>query len=224
MDKALEKAISFEIGHDLPAEASEYATVDYLGIEHARDFSGIGICGAVRIVNAVGCENVRMAEFLELKQLESLMVRLSDLRDLVGGERLSRLMNLEVKNNRIEDLRPLIHCRRLQSLDVTGNPLSSVSYEEVIPALAERGVRVTFSDETEWKLTLRLHEAGLRFSFYRAHDGYRLCRPGLEYTQRPEARHPLVEPQELERAIETGPTAVEALFDDEGRMPKTLAP
>lgn len=74
----------------------------------------------------------------------------------------------------------------------------------MIPQLVSRGIEVEYSSEREWGITLRLHAAGLPFSYYRTTSGFRLSRPGLDFSDKPESGHPFIEPEEME-ALLSGP-------------------
>ncbi|WP_431934479.1 hypothetical protein [Nonomuraea jabiensis] len=123
---------------------------------------------------------------------------------------LPKLRRLRASNNAIAELNVLAADERdFRELDLTGNPLSDHAYHEVVPGLRERLPHLRVSDEREWRLSRRLHTAGLPFDYY---EGYWLCRPGLEHTAYPDADHLKIEPGELEELLDRDPSEVPGLF------------
>ena len=60
--------------------------------------------------------------------------------------RLPCLHTLDLSNNQISDITPLVNLPKLRYLDLRGNPpLNDVSINEHVPALQRRGVEVSIS-------------------------------------------------------------------------------
>ncbi|MDE2816083.1 MAG: leucine-rich repeat domain-containing protein [Chloroflexota bacterium] len=80
--------------------------------------------------------------------LEQLFASSNDIADLSPLAELPRLSGLDLRNNRISDLGPLVSNANLGDGDwvnLGGNPLSEESVNEHIPALLERGVQLSAS-------------------------------------------------------------------------------
>ncbi|MFE4372656.1 hypothetical protein ACFRMN_31365 [Streptomyces sp. NPDC056835] len=212
VDRAIEEAISRQLGGDGNWSTEQLESLTVLHVSHARELEGLLLCPNLEGLILVGCELTSLRALPLLESLVSLTVEDSSLVDLSGIESFE-LYTLRVARNFIRELAPLLNQARLKRADLRGNPLSEQAYTVAIPKLLSRGVDITSSAAREWHLTRRLHDSGLPFSFYRATDGYRLSRPGLSLTERPEADHPIVEPDELERLLANSLGAVEDLFD-----------
>ncbi|MFH9689298.1 hypothetical protein ACH4LE_23755 [Streptomyces sp. NPDC017413] len=207
MDKEIKKAIDSRLerayGPTETWERSQLEEVSALSVYHARDLRGLSLCPNVKILLLVGCEISSLSDIDGLDSLTSLVVEDSTLKSLEGVQRWD-IFSLRVKRNLIEELTPLTELPSLQLVDVTGNPISSRSQENVIPKLTARGIDVMSSLERERAITLRLHAFGLPFSYYRTSAGCRLGRPGLVFSNEPESGHPFIEPDEMD-AILSGP-------------------
>ncbi len=73
-------------------------------------------------------------------------------RDLSGIENLTNLKSIKLSWNEIVDIAPLVNNPGLGSgctVNLTSNPLSETSINELIPALRARGVSVEYSDSTQ---------------------------------------------------------------------------
>lgn len=218
-DSAVTHAFSRALDHEPPFSVEELQSVTDLHVRNARDLRGIDQCQSLEILILVGCDPVSLDPFQDLKSLRSLTIRDSGLTDISGITRLS-LLSFDAPRNFIEDISEMIHHPRLLSINVTGNPLSENSYRTIIPALREKGRRVTFSGELEWSLTTRMKSAGVPVSCYRDDRGYRLSRPGLTLTGAPEYGHPVI-PEEDVRALLEGDDPRKALeyFEREELVP-----
>ncbi|MFB6716608.1 hypothetical protein ACFCZY_36185 [Streptomyces sp. NPDC056237] len=200
-------------------------SVTYLHVSYARSLHDLSKFPGLEILQLVGCDPVDLGQLGELPALCSLVVKFSNLTDLAGvGEKFPQLRRFEAGMNRIEDLSPLLECAKLRRLDVRGNPLSEGSYREIAPELLNRGVRVSLSEEADWKMHLELQRHGLPFGFYSAHDGSRLCRTGLAETDRPDLSHPIVSRDVLAGVLARDPGEVQKLFSRADLMPTTLGP
>ncbi|MFF3092042.1 hypothetical protein [Streptomyces cyaneofuscatus] len=225
MDRKIEEAIAAELepeyGNQGSWKRSHLETVVALSVDHARDLSGLSACPNLEVLLLIGCEISTLRDIDGLDSLVSLTVKDSELKHLAGVQRWD-LFSLRVQRNLIEDLAPLTELPSLKRIDVTGNPISRRSRVEVIPELASRGIDVTASPEREWQITLRLHAAGLPFSYYRTSAGCRLGRPGLTFSDEPEAGHPFIEPDEMDvilsGSLESVRENVRGLFEREDLM------
>ncbi|GAA2254256.1 hypothetical protein GCM10010232_49080 [Streptomyces amakusaensis] len=179
----------------------------------------MGLFPSLQRLIITGCDPVSVEQFSMLEGLRTLTLEDSGFSDLSGIESLP-LLSVSFPRNCVKDLRSLLGIPHLLQVDVTGNPLSDHSFHQIIPALRESGCRVTASEELEWKLTVRLHSAGVRISCYRdpQGQGYKLFRPGLGLTDAPQYAHPLVSAGDI-RALLTGdPSAAHRYFDGEPRL------
>lgn len=216
IDPAVEKAITKRVGRSLPWTDTELDTVTNLHISHARDLSGLLRCPNLRILLLIGCDPVKLESLTALSSIVSLTVEDSTLRSLNGVTEFP-LYTLDLSFNFLSDLTPALRVEPLKRINVTGNPISPDSYHSVIPELRSRGIDVTASGETEWELTNLLHEAGLPYSYYRDDQGgYRLSRPGLALTDRPEVNHPVIAPEHLRDLLAHHPAEIPGLFDPAG--------
>jgi hypothetical protein len=215
---AVEAALSKKIGHPPPFTDEELMEVESLVVKNTADLSGLTQLTALRVLILRGYGGTNLAPLAGLPDLSSLTVEFSVISDLSVLPQLP-VHTLILRCNNIEDLRPLLEIRgRDLEIDVRGNPLSEVSYREIAPALREHGAKVEVSGEREWRLTRRLHSMGLPFGYYDSKEGFRLCRPGLEFTPYPEWDHPRIAPDELERMLDTDPASVHTLFEREDLM------
>lgn len=219
MDKQLARAIRVAVRHTQTPTEDELRTIEKLHVLRARDLSGLESCTSMRHLVLSGCDPVSFQTLTGMRDLEVAIVEYCGLKRLDGVEELSdSFLYLKAPNNSIEDLSPLLDCPGLNRLEVQGNPLSEQSYLEVLPRLRSRGVQVFASGEREWRLTRRLHEIGLPFSYYHSDEGHQLCRPGLSYTDWPATGHPIIDPDDLERLIDGEPTRIHELFAQEELM------
>ncbi|MDT0319360.1 hypothetical protein [Streptomyces millisiae] len=210
-DPAFVKAIAHEVGHQGPFSRSDLANIDELYIRNARSLAGIERCSSVEILIIVGCDPVRIRDLVSLSSLRSLTIRDSGISDLQGIAELA-LRSFTAPRNFIGDVSDLLSCGRLQSVDLTGNPLSEDSYFEVIPTLRRKLRQVQYSEELEWRVTVHLHQHGVPVSCYASDRGYRLCRPGLRLTGSPEFAHPVIT-EEGVRELLRDPESAYRYFD-----------
>ncbi|MDE0244633.1 MAG: leucine-rich repeat domain-containing protein [Gammaproteobacteria bacterium] len=96
-------------------------------------------------------QGARITDFTGLQsavKLERLYAASNAVADLSPLSGLSELAGLDLRDNRISDLGPLVSNANLGEGDwvnISGNPLSEASLNEHLPALLERGVRVGLS-------------------------------------------------------------------------------
>ncbi|WP_198533816.1 leucine-rich repeat domain-containing protein [Streptomyces odonnellii] len=218
LDPAVSQAITRVVGHEPPFSTEEYRGVEDLHIRRARDLSNLARCESLAILVLVACDPVESNQLSGIPHLRSLTIRDSGLNSLEGLTDLS-LLSLYAPRNFIRDITPLMSIARLRNLDLTGNPLSSKSYRQLIPQLSEKGCRVIFSDEFEWSLTRRLHDAGVPVTCYRSSHEYRLCRPGIKLTEFPEYAHPVIQLSDAESLFTGDPRKALEYFEDEELIP-----
>ncbi|MBI0296216.1 leucine-rich repeat domain-containing protein [Streptomyces sp. PRKS01-29] len=185
------EAVAREVGHRGPFSAEDLASLNELHVRNARSLKGIQYCSSLEILIIVGCDPVDIRDLMDISGLRSLTIRDSGLMDLQGVTELS-LRSFTVPRNFLSDVSSLLSCSRLQSADLTGNPLTEDSYFRVIPELRKKLRRVRSSDELEWRVTAHLHRCGVFVSCYKDDRGYRLCRPGMGLTGSPEFAHPVI--------------------------------
>ena len=101
--------------------------------------------GRVRRINlwCNGLKGQLPLQFGDLTALERLALASCEISDLSALSNLPRLTDLELRQNRISDVSPLLSLRNLRVLIVFENPLSYSSVHTHIPALQARGVDVT---------------------------------------------------------------------------------
>ncbi|MGY3056212.1 Leucine-rich repeat (LRR) protein [Streptomyces sp. TE3672] len=225
MDPAILQSITNETGLSQPFPSEALKSVTYLHVSYARSLNGLSKFPKLEILQLTGCDPVDLSQLGELPELFSLVVNFSNLKDLTGiGERFPRLRRFEAGMNRIEDLTPLLECPNLRRLDIRGNPLSEDSFREIPQKLKSNGVRVSLSEEPDWRMNLELQRHGLPLGFYHAHDGTRLCRTGLAETNLPDLSHPIVSREALAGVLARDPAEVQKLFDRADLMPTTIGP
>ncbi|MEV5680426.1 hypothetical protein [Streptomyces sp. NPDC052179] len=218
LDPALLKGMESTVGHAGPFTVEECENIKDLHIRNSRNLIGLDQCSTLEVLTLVACDPVDMGQAAALKKLRSLTVRDSGLESLKDIAKLP-LLSCYTPRNLISDITPLIRAARLRNLDLTGNPLSEISYRQLIPDLLGRGCRVIYSDELEWKLTHHLHDEGVSISCYRSDKGYRLCRPGLRLTGSPEYGHPVIRERDVHSLLKGDPERAHAYFGDEKLVP-----
>ncbi|MER6606312.1 hypothetical protein ABT282_10460 [Streptomyces sp. NPDC000927] len=224
MDSSVAQAISNETGQQQPFSPEVLQSITYLHISYAHTLDDLAFCHNLEVLQIMGCDPVDLNQLNGLSKLASLVIKCSALKDLSGVENLPSLLRFVAGMNRIEDLSPLLQCPELARLDIQGNPLSEHSYRTLAPQLQSKGIRVTVSDEPVWQMNLELQRHGFPFSFYKAHDGTRLCRPGLALTDLPDRSHPIVALEDLSALLSRDPEEVPKLFDRLDLMPTTFGP
>lgn len=217
LDPAIAEALEQAVGHALPVRDEEWGQITDLHITHARDLAGIEECRDLTMLILRGCDPVHLDQVAGLAKLEGLIVQDSGLVSLDGlGD--PPLILLDVSRNLLTDLTPLLALTDLLNINTVGNPLTAKSYEQVIPALRERGALVTSSAPREWRLTVRMQAAGLPYCCYREAGELRLNSPGLGHTDLPEFGHPVVTEEELEGFLASDPAGIHKLFARRDRM------
>ncbi len=118
----------------------------YLNWSCIDDYSGVTAIGRTLEWLEINCSTVTNLEFL--RECPNLRV-------------------LELRFNHIEDISPLLEHENLEnlSIDIRGNPLTTQSFYDILPALVERAGRFRSIDEECWKLQRRMWEAGHRASY-----------------------------------------------------------
>ncbi|MFB6819710.1 hypothetical protein ACFCV8_34800 [Streptomyces sp. NPDC056347] len=224
MDPSVAQAINQETGQSEPFSLELLQSLTYLEVSYARTLEDLSVCQNLEILQLIGCDPVDISQLGILPELVTLVVQVSNLESLAGVENFPSLRRLMAGMNWIEDLSPLLSCPHLRRLDVRGNPLSDSSYRTLVPRIQESGTRVSVSAEPDWQMTLELRRRGFPYSFYKAHDGTRLCRPGLALTDRPDTSHPIVGREELADLLDRHPDEVPGLFERRDLMPTTFGP
>ena len=224
MDSSVARAISNETGQSQPFSSETLQSITYLRVSYARTLEDLTHCHNLEVLQVIGCDPVDLNHLSNLPNLTSLVVKFSSLSDLTGVENIPSLLRFVAGMNRIEDLSPLLRCPELARLDIRGNPLSVDSYRTLVAQLQDKDIRVTVSDESVWQMNLELQRHGFPFSFYKAHDGTRLCRPGLALTDLPDRSHPIVALDDLSLLLARNPGEVPNLFDRKDLMPTTFGP
>ncbi|CAG6398310.1 hypothetical protein NMG29_39550 [Streptomyces cocklensis] len=211
-DPAVVEALESAAGHVLPLEDSEWPEIRELVVQHARDLAGIERCIGLTMLFVLGCDPVDSGFVSQFTSLSTLQVNDSGLTCLESMNDLP-LIQCNLNRNLITDLTPLLDLHDLTSLDIIGNPLTAESYEEVLPELRSRGMYITWSERSDWELTVRLQEAGLPFICYRNQNVLRLGSPGFHHVKVPDAGHSAVTENELREALDEDPQRVYQLFE-----------
>ena len=81
----------------------------------------------------------------DMKTLILLSAVNADIRDLTGLEHATNLLWLELYDNAISDITPLVFLPRLSGLYLDNNPLSAESVDTHVPELFARGVDVSYT-------------------------------------------------------------------------------
>lgn len=211
-DPAVHDAIEAKLGAGFEREPERLLGLDVLTINHARGLDGVAACEALTILVLAGCE---LRDLDELALIPSLgLLSITD--SAIGG--IDALAELDLHTVHIErsgliDVGPLLRCSGLVEVRLSGTALTDDAYDRVIPELQRKGVDVLFPDDAERELTSLLWQEGLDMNCYRRGPSYRLCRPGLSLTERPEVNHPVVSPEDLRAMLAADPAKVHALFD-----------
>lgn len=218
-DQKILEAISGRLGHPAPFTDNELNSITYLKAYHAKDYSGLETLDNLRILVLAGCDKSELPAGEVIARLTTLWATDSSISDLSKIRNAHRMMIANLMRNFITDASPLLDCERLTQTDLTGNPLSPASYRDIVGEMRDRGIRATVSDEAEWEMTLRLHSAGLPYSYYKRGDLHLLSRPGLKGGKYPEAGHITIRPHDLRLLLEDRPEEISTLFDREDLMP-----
>ncbi|MFB6900077.1 hypothetical protein [Streptomyces hydrogenans] len=187
-------------------------SVEELNVRQARSLAGLASFSSLRRLILSGCDPVALDMLPALGQLRMLRIEDSALDNLDGIASFS-LLAATLPRNFLKDLTPLLEVSSLLQVDVSGNPLSEYSYQEVIPQLEANGCRVKGSGELEWRTTVHLHDGGVPVSVYADGSGYRLCRPGLALTDFPQYEHPVLSEVAVRSLLSGEPREAYAYFD-----------
>lgn len=211
-DSAVHAAIEGKLGTGFEDSPGRLQELDVLTVNHARSLKGISACQNLKILVLAGCE---LASLEELSSMASL--RLVSLADSALGS-LDAISELDVHTVHIErsgvtDVSPLLRCPGLVEVKLAGSDLPDNAYDEVIPELQKSGCYVTFPDEVERELTSLLRRSGMSVNCYKRGAEYRLCRPGLTLTDRPEVNHPVISTEEIRAMLSTEPARIATLFE-----------
>ena len=151
-----------EISTLLRLDAENAGISDLTGLEFAINLTWLGLSGN-QITNLSALADLTNLETLNLldNQITNLsaLAGLTKLRNLYLGNNqitnlsaladLTNLRNLYLWNNQIADVSALAGLTNLRNLRLNDNPLSASSINDHIPALQDRGVRVTFEPTPE---------------------------------------------------------------------------
>ncbi|MEV1008860.1 hypothetical protein [Streptomyces sp. NPDC049881] len=223
-DARILHAVGKELSSSPPFEAAEVRGITYLKVRHARTYEGVSECSGLQILLLVGSGSHELPLLEPLDRLTRLVISDSALRTVKGVGDCPSIRDLEIARNFLQDLSPLLACPHLRRVDVTGNPLSRASYEEVIPELTRRGVKVSAPTLQERDLMLRMQAIGLPFAYYQLGGSYRLCRPGLELTDMPEADHIKMSPQDVQDLLDHDPDSLRSIFRRTDLIPTLDSP
>ena len=117
----------------------------YLGINNISDVSPLSGLIDLTFLSLRSNEISDVSSLAKLTSLTTLGLDDNNVSDVSPLSGLNNLTRLSLRNNSIADLSPLAANRGLAQgaeIDVRGNPLSTISYRESIPALQARGVQV----------------------------------------------------------------------------------
>ncbi|MFF9144770.1 hypothetical protein ACF1BN_07930 [Streptomyces sp. NPDC014861] len=211
-DSAVREAIEAKLGEGFERSPERVRALDVLTVNHARGLDGLAACENLAILVLAGCEP---ANLHELSRLASLgLVSFADSAvGSIGALSGLALHTVHIERSEALDITPLLDCSGLVEVHLKGSALADHAYDTVIPQLRERGIDVVCPDATERELTALLRDKGLRMNYYRRGQEYRLCRPGLSLTERPEVNHPPIAPDDLRAMVASDPAGVAALFD-----------
>ncbi|MGX1542746.1 hypothetical protein [Streptomyces adustus] len=214
LEPQLERAVQRRLQRNPPFSDDDLAQLDTLAVLFPRDLSDLARFPMLRTLHVVGYGGRDLSALAGQPRLATLSMEFSALADVSAVQTLPMIRRLKLPLNAIEDITALRSgLPKLREVVLTGNPLSEESYREVVPELRQR-VRetVTVSEEREWQITRKLYAAGVPFDYFRRGDVYLLCRPGLAFTDTPDAGHAEIGPDELEAVLERGPEEVHKLF------------
>ncbi|MFI7273910.1 hypothetical protein [Streptomyces sp. NPDC049879] len=211
-DPAVYAAVEGKLGAGFEDEPEKLRGLDVLTVNHARSLDGISACRDLRILVLSGCELKGLDELSSLTSLGLLSV--SDCAvDSIEAIGHTGVHTVHIQRSRVTDISTLLQCSQLMEVKLDGTDLSDDAYETVIPGLRKSGCYLTFPDETERELTSLLRQSGMLVNYYKRGTDYRLCRPGLSLSERPEVNHPVISPEELREMLSTEPAQVPTLFE-----------
>ncbi|QXE33808.1 hypothetical protein KQY30_05385 [Streptomyces sp. GMY02] len=215
LEPQVERAVQRRLQRNPPFSNDDLAQIDTLAVLFPRDLGDLARFPMLKSLHVVGYGGRDLAALAGHPRLAALSMEFSALADISAVRTLPTIRSLQLPLNSIEDITALrFELPKLYEVVLTGNPLSEESYHEVVPELRQRGTEiVTVSEEREWQITRKLYAAGVPFDYFRRGDTYLLCRPGLEFTDKPSAAHAEIGPEELEAVLRRGPEEVHKLFD-----------
>lgn len=214
LEPQVEQAVQRRLRKSPPFSDDDIAPLDTLAVLFPRDLSDLTRFPMLTTLHVVGYGGRDLDALTGHPQLATLSMEFSALADISAVLTLPMIRRVQLPLNAIEDITVLRSgLPKLREVDLTGNPLSEESYLEVVPELRQQ-VRetVTVSEEREWQITRKLHAAGVPFDYFRQGDVNLLCRPGLAFTDTPDAGHAEVGPDELEAILQRGADEVHKLF------------
>ncbi|MFJ1798919.1 hypothetical protein [Streptomyces sp. NPDC088180] len=215
IEPQFDQAVRRELQRNPPFSDDDIAQIDALAVLFPHSLGDLARFPMLRTLHVVGYAGHDLAALTGHPRLASLSMRFSALADVSAVLTLPRIRRLQLPLNAIEDITALRSgLPKLREVDLTGNPLSEESYLEVVPEL-RRQIRetVVVSEEREWQITRKLHASGVPFDYYRQGETYLLCRPGLAFTNSPNAGHAEIGPAELEAVLQRGADEVHKLFE-----------
>jgi hypothetical protein len=214
LEPQVEEAVQRRLQRNPPFSDDDLAQLDTLAVLFPRDLGDLARFPMLKTLHVVGYGGRDLEALAGHPRLASLSMRFSALADISAVQTLPTIRSLQLPLNSIEDITALrSELPKLYEVVLTGNPLSEESYREVVPQLRQRGTEtVTVSEEREWQITRKLYAAGVPFDYFRQGDTYLLCRPGLAFTDTPDAGHAEIGPDELEAVLQRGPEEVHKLF------------
>ncbi|WP_253835168.1 hypothetical protein [Actinokineospora globicatena] len=195
-----------------PFTQADIGEVESLALISPRDISGLDQFTRLLALRLDGYPGRDLAPLAGHRALAAITVKHSAVATIDALATVPTLKRVRLPNNVVGDVSALRALPLLREVVVTGNPLGDDSYHTIVPELKERVEAVTVSDERAWRITRRLHAAGIPFAYFRTSTDYRLCRPGLDYTPTPYANHPVIGPDELEALLDRDPAEVHTLF------------
>lgn len=144
---------------------------DLRGIEQLDSLSTLDLTGN-RIADLTPLGTLARLTFLELSNNQVV-----DLTPLAG---LEELQYLGLFQNQVRDLTALLGLAELKSVELSGNPLDSVSRQEQLPVLNGRGVQVGFMEYATVEDTVRSWPGKIAFVRNRSEDLYVLSADSVE--------------------------------------------
>ncbi|MFI0723804.1 hypothetical protein [Streptomyces sp. NPDC021224] len=214
LEPQIERAVQRRLKRNPPFGDADIAQIEALAVLFPRDLGDLARFPMLRTLNVIGYGGRDLSVLAGHPRLASLSMRFSALADVSAVPTLPSIRRLKIPLNAIEDISPLRSgSTKLREVDLVGNPLLEESYREVVPELRQQATEtVNVSEEREWKITRKLYAIGLPFDYFRQGDTYLLCRPGLEFTNTPDAGHLEIAPADLEEVLQRGPEEVRRLF------------
>jgi len=197
IDDKLAHGLKLVIGHGPPFSDDELARVETLTVTCPSSIDGIGHCVNLRSVELFAGDFTTLAALAGLRKLARLQIACSRLQSLAGVDKFDALETLTVNFTLCTDASPLAGLASSIELSAVGNPWDDKSWKALS---ARRGARL--SPESHYRLTRRLHDAGLPLVFG-AIEGQRpaLIRPGVGIEYMVDLAE--LDEAEVERALKT---------------------